>query len=74
MDGLSVNLRFLQKVQDDREENEQPALVDIHTVHGAFKCGAQSTDWKPKEILVVLIKFFTVLPQAGMTTNLSMIQ
>ena len=51
MDDLSVNLRFLQKVQDDREENEQPALVDIHTVHGAFKCGAQSTDWKPKEIL-----------------------
>ena len=26
MDGPSVNLKFLQKVQDDRVENEQPAL------------------------------------------------
>ena len=43
MDGPSVNLKFLQKVQDDRVENEQPALNDIgncglHAVHGAFKC------------------------------------
>ena len=45
MDGPSINLQFLQKVQDDRVENEQPALNDIgscglHTIHGAFKCGA----------------------------------
>ena len=56
MDGPSINLKFLQKVQDDRVENEQPALIDIgscglHTVHGTFKCGAQSTGWKLKEIL-----------------------
>ena len=56
MDGPTVNLKFLQKVQDDRVENEQPALIDIgscglHTVHGAFKCGAQGTGWKLKEIL-----------------------
>ena len=56
MDGPSVNLNFLQKVQDDKVENEQPALIDIgscgfHTVHGAFKCGAQSTGWKLKVIL-----------------------
>ena len=56
MDGPSVNLKFLQKVQDDRVENEQPALIDIgncglHAVHGAFKCGAQSLGWKLKDIL-----------------------
>ena len=56
MDGPSVNLKFLQKVQDNRVENEQPAMIDIgscglHTVHGAFKCGAQSMGWKLKEIL-----------------------
>ena len=56
MDGPSVNLKFLQKVQDNRAENEQPALINIgnfglHTVHGTFKCGAQSTGWKLKEIL-----------------------
>ena len=42
MDGPIVNLKFLQKVQDHREANEQPLLVDIcsfglHTIHGAFK-------------------------------------
>ena len=63
MDGASVNLKFLQKVQDDSVENEQPALIDIgscgiHTIYGAFKCGAQSTGRKLKE----------------MTTNLSQIQ
>ena len=41
---------------DDRVQNEHPALIDIgscglHTVHGAFKFGAQSTGWKLKEIL-----------------------
>ena len=45
MDAASVNLKFLQKAQDDRIENEQPALIDIGScgLHGAFKCGAQST-------------------------------
>ena len=32
MDGPSVNPKFLQKVQDDRVENEQPALIDAHGV------------------------------------------
>ena len=56
MDGPSLNLKFLQKVQDHRVENEQPALIDIvscdlHTVHGTFIYRAQSTGQKPKEIL-----------------------
>ena len=55
MNGPSVNLKFLQKLQDDRVENEQPALTDIgscglHTFHKAFKWGAQSTGCKLKEI------------------------
>ena len=56
MDGPSLNLKFIQKVQDHRVENEQPALIDIvscglHTVHGTFIYRAQSTGQKPKEIL-----------------------
>ena len=56
MDDPSINLKFLQKVQNGRVENEQPALIDIgscglHTVYGDFKCGAQSTRWKLKGIL-----------------------
>ena len=50
MDGPSVNFKFLQILQGDRVENERPALIDIgscglHTVYGAFKCGAQGTRW-----------------------------
>ena len=56
MDRPSVNLKFLQKVRDGRIENAHPALIGIescglHTVHEDFKCGAQSTWWKLKEIL-----------------------
>ena len=53
MDGPSVNLKFLQKVQDHRKANEQPRLVDIGScgLHGAFKAGVQSTDWMLKEVL-----------------------
>ena len=56
MDSPSINLKFLQKVQDDRVENDQLALIDIgscglYTVLGAFKCGSQITGWKLKEIL-----------------------
>ena len=44
MDGPSVNLKFLQNVQDHRDANEQPLLVDIgscglHTIHGTLKAG-----------------------------------
>ena len=55
IDRPSVNLKFLQKVQDGRIENAHPALIGIesclHTVHEDFKCGAQSTGRKLKEIL-----------------------
>ena len=52
----SVNLKLLQKVQDHMEANKQPQLVDInscelHTIHGGFKAGVQSTDWMLKEVL-----------------------
>ena len=54
MDGPSV--KFLQNVQDHREVNKQPLLVgigscELHTIHGAFKDGVQSTDWILKEVL-----------------------
>ena len=56
MDGPSVNLKFLLKFKDHREANEQPLLVGIgscglHTIHGTFKAGVQSTDWMLKEVL-----------------------
>ena len=53
MDGPSVNLKFLEKVQKDRKEN---GLLNIgscglHTLHGAFKRGVESTGWNLKQTL-----------------------
>ena len=54
MDGPSVNLKFMQELIKHREELEM--MIDIgtcglHVVHGAFKCGIESTEWKIKETL-----------------------
>ena len=56
MDGPVVNLKFLKKLQKDRLENEQHELINIgscglHTIHGAFKTGAESTSWNIRKIL-----------------------
>ena len=56
MDGLNVNLKFLQLIQQDREENQQHRLIGIgscglHTIHNSVKTGGEQTDWKMKKIL-----------------------
>ena len=56
MDNPNVNLKFLQKVPDHREANEQTLLFDIgscelHTIHGTFKAGVQSIYWMLKKSL-----------------------
>ena len=54
IDGPSVNLKFHRDVQSSREELQLPKLIDIgscflHTIHGAFKIGVESTDWEIKK-------------------------
>ena len=50
MDGLSVNLKFLQQLVKHREELEvEEKMIHIgtcglHVVHGAFKCGIDCAD------------------------------
>ena len=56
MDGSIVNLKFLEKLQKDSLENEQPELVNIgscglHAIHGVFKTGAESTSWNIRKTL-----------------------
>ena len=51
MDGPIVNLKFLEKLQEDRVENKQHELINIgscglHTIHGAFKTGAETSSYK----------------------------
>ena len=54
MDGPSVNLEFMQELIKHREELEiEEKMIDIgtcglHVVHGAFKCGIESTECKIK--------------------------
>ena len=55
MDGLAINLKFLQELIKHRGELEiEEKMIDIgrcglHVVHGAFKCGIEGTDWNIKE-------------------------
>lgn len=56
MDGPSVNLKFLEKVQNERRNDEQHELINIgscglHTIHGAFKGGVESSGWNMKQTL-----------------------
>ena len=56
MDGPIVNFKFLEKLRKDRLENEQHELVNIgtcglHTIHGAFKTGAESASWNIRKTL-----------------------
>ena len=56
MDGPYTKVKFLNDTAKDRVANEQHELIFIdtcglHVIHGAFKTGAESTDWKIKKIL-----------------------
>ena len=56
IDGPNVNLKFLDAIAKNRDANEQHKLIFIgtcglHVIHGAFKTGAESADWKMKKIL-----------------------
>ena len=52
--GPSASLKFYRDVQGNREELELTKLTNIdscslHTIHGAFKTGVESTDWEIKK-------------------------
>ena len=54
MDGPSINLKFHRDVQSNRKELKLLRLIDIgscslHTIHGAFKTGVESTDLEIKK-------------------------
>ena len=66
MDGPNVSLKFLNDAAKDRVANEQHELIfvgtcGLHVIHGAFKTGAESTDWKIKKILKAA---FQILPDS----------
>ena len=56
MDNPNVNLKMLQKINEECTTNEFHHLISIgscglHTIHGAFCTGAEATDWSKKKIL-----------------------
>ena len=51
MDGPSTNWKFTESLRSNRFENEKSQLIEIdscglHIFHGAYKTGAESTDWE----------------------------
>ena len=51
MGGLSVNIKVLQVVQDDRKDKGLPQLLDIgtcgpQTLHGSYKTGIVKGEWE----------------------------
>ena len=56
MDGPNVSLKMLQNINEECTANEFHNLISIgscglHTLHGAFRTGAEVTDWSIKKIL-----------------------
>ena len=56
MDGPNVNLALYKELVAERKELNLSGFLDIgscnlHTVHNAFKVGAQKTDWNIKHVL-----------------------
>ena len=63
MNGPSVNWKFLSEIQKNRNENKQHELIDIgscglHIIHGAFKTGAEKTDWNIKQTMKGAFQMF----------------
>ena len=56
MDGPNVNLKLLEKINEERTSNEFHCLISIgscglHMTHGAFCAGAEATEWSIKKVL-----------------------
>ena len=56
MDGTNVNLKLLEKINEERTSNEFHCLISIgscglHSIHGAFRACAEATEWSIKKIL-----------------------
>ena len=56
MEGLNVNLKLLEKINEERTSNEFHRLISIgscglHRIHGAFRAGAETTEWNIKKML-----------------------
>ena len=70
MDGRNVNWVFFSELCDYWTENDMSKLLStgsrglLHTgsIHGAFKTGEQSTDWKLKKVLRALHQILPNLP------------
>ena len=63
IDLPNLNINYLNDLAKDCVANEQPELIFIvpcglHVIHGAFKTGAESTDWKMKKIFKAAFQIF----------------
>ena len=55
-DGPSVYHKFYKDLKEYCEREKLPEMINfgscnLHILHGAFKCGFESTDWEMKILL-----------------------
>ena len=70
MDGPSVNWAFFSELCNYQTEKNMGSLIPTGScglfytgyIHGAFKTGEQSTDWKLKKVLRALHQILPDLP------------
>ena len=67
MDGPSVNWFFYDQLNNERNELTLPELLHtgsccLHILHGSFKTGTHTTEWKLAMILKVIYKMFDDSP------------
>ena len=67
MDGPATNWKFFSLLVADRDQEQLPKLVNIgscslHTIRGAFKTGAESTNWNVKATLKGTFQFLHDTP------------
>ena len=71
MDGPNVNWKMYDKLVGERGENEQLlGLINVgscglHAVHGAFRSGAEKTNWVIDSILKAPYKLFDKSPASA---------
>ena len=73
LDGLSVNLKFLSIINEQRE-GDRPPLVDIgtcglHTIQGSLKNGIIFSGWKIDDVLRWVWSLLKELQPEGISTE-----
>ena len=68
MIGPTVNLKLLEKMNEEQNSNKFHRLISIgsyglYMIHGAFRAGAEATEWSIKKILTEAYYYYIFLQE-----------